>query len=326
MAIKNTLMGGTDWIDGEVLYAADLNDTFDATLETGAVDPTITKFTASGTFRPPDGESWKLTNILIETATGSTNHVQIQLHDGTTTMDWMKIAGRDTTESPCTPYARTARWGECGAFYGDLTSTMVPMNFTAAWTVTDSGAYTHTAYATTKLEIPDTGVYLDYNNLYLTITVAGTAAAYIQAENSAQFGDIGTTKSVIQIATDTFRPPSGETWEVNGTVIYSGVGSAKGAECDLTDGTTAMKWLHVYGRDTSESPCTAYARVGGYGSFGNAYVDDHNNWWAQYSTYGNSIYMPQANKGRLLLTEDFYLTTTQTGGSSKVCFSAVRVK
>jgi len=29
MAIKNTLLGGTDWIDGEVLYAADLNDTFD---------------------------------------------------------------------------------------------------------------------------------------------------------------------------------------------------------------------------------------------------------------------------------------------------------
>ena len=30
MAIKNTALGGTDWIDGIVLYAADLNDTFDA--------------------------------------------------------------------------------------------------------------------------------------------------------------------------------------------------------------------------------------------------------------------------------------------------------
>jgi len=33
MAIKNTLLGGTDWIDGEVLYAADLNDTNDAIIE-----------------------------------------------------------------------------------------------------------------------------------------------------------------------------------------------------------------------------------------------------------------------------------------------------
>jgi hypothetical protein len=29
MAIKNTLLGGTDWIDGEVLNAVDINDTFD---------------------------------------------------------------------------------------------------------------------------------------------------------------------------------------------------------------------------------------------------------------------------------------------------------
>lgn len=30
MAIKNTLAGGTDWEDGQVLYAADMNDTLDA--------------------------------------------------------------------------------------------------------------------------------------------------------------------------------------------------------------------------------------------------------------------------------------------------------
>jgi len=32
MAIKNTDMGGTDWVDAETLYAVDLNDTFDACL------------------------------------------------------------------------------------------------------------------------------------------------------------------------------------------------------------------------------------------------------------------------------------------------------
>jgi len=30
MAVKNTNLGGTDWTDGDILYAADLNDTFDA--------------------------------------------------------------------------------------------------------------------------------------------------------------------------------------------------------------------------------------------------------------------------------------------------------
>ena len=30
MAIRNLNLGGTDWNYGDVLYAADLNDTFDA--------------------------------------------------------------------------------------------------------------------------------------------------------------------------------------------------------------------------------------------------------------------------------------------------------
>jgi len=29
MTIRTTKLGGTDWSDGEVLYAADMNDTFD---------------------------------------------------------------------------------------------------------------------------------------------------------------------------------------------------------------------------------------------------------------------------------------------------------
>jgi len=34
MAIRNDNLGGTNWSDGEILYAADLNDTFDAVLFT----------------------------------------------------------------------------------------------------------------------------------------------------------------------------------------------------------------------------------------------------------------------------------------------------
>lgn len=30
MTIRTVLLGGTDWVDGQVLYAADLNDTFNA--------------------------------------------------------------------------------------------------------------------------------------------------------------------------------------------------------------------------------------------------------------------------------------------------------
>ena len=33
MAIKNTNLGGTDWVTDETLYSADLNDTFDAAFE-----------------------------------------------------------------------------------------------------------------------------------------------------------------------------------------------------------------------------------------------------------------------------------------------------
>ena len=29
MAIKNTLLGGTDWASGEVWFSADINDTYD---------------------------------------------------------------------------------------------------------------------------------------------------------------------------------------------------------------------------------------------------------------------------------------------------------
>lgn len=35
MAIKNTLLGGTDWSDGDVLYAVDINDTFDVVIGKG---------------------------------------------------------------------------------------------------------------------------------------------------------------------------------------------------------------------------------------------------------------------------------------------------
>ena len=29
MTIRTTKLGGTDWVDGEIVYAEDLNDTFD---------------------------------------------------------------------------------------------------------------------------------------------------------------------------------------------------------------------------------------------------------------------------------------------------------
>jgi len=64
MANKNTKVGGTDWVDGEVLYAADVNDTFDKVIdyahlstkirsgmtvvETGTPDLNVT--VASGTY------------------------------------------------------------------------------------------------------------------------------------------------------------------------------------------------------------------------------------------------------------------------------------
>ena len=40
MAIKNTLKGGTNWSDGDILYAADLNDTFNSFYQKAYADNT----------------------------------------------------------------------------------------------------------------------------------------------------------------------------------------------------------------------------------------------------------------------------------------------
>ena len=37
MTVKLTCFGGTDWVDGDVLYAADLNDTLEAQRIVGLV-------------------------------------------------------------------------------------------------------------------------------------------------------------------------------------------------------------------------------------------------------------------------------------------------
>ncbi len=56
MAIKNTLMGGTDWNNGEVLDADDQNDTFDAAtirgllIDSSATDATTYTHTGNTTF------------------------------------------------------------------------------------------------------------------------------------------------------------------------------------------------------------------------------------------------------------------------------------
>ncbi len=70
MAIKNTALGGTDWIDGIVLYAADLNDTFDAIttpLDTGL---NITRDSATG--------SAAVVSITQDNASDTENALSIQ--------------------------------------------------------------------------------------------------------------------------------------------------------------------------------------------------------------------------------------------------------
>ena len=74
MAIKNTALGGTDWIDGIVLYAADLNDTFDAIttpLDTGL---NITRDSATG--------SAAVVSITQDNASDTENALSVQ-NDGT---------------------------------------------------------------------------------------------------------------------------------------------------------------------------------------------------------------------------------------------------
>ena len=74
MAIRNDNLGGTDWSDGEKLYATDLNDTFDATVE--KVDNIVTDlilglyaevYTVS--FSEWEGDSSWLNKYLVSGAT-----------------------------------------------------------------------------------------------------------------------------------------------------------------------------------------------------------------------------------------------------------------
>ena len=66
MSIKNNLLGGTDWTDGIILTAADLNDTFDATpilreIYTGS------GFDTSSTVDQTDTEDHELTAVTDAT-------------------------------------------------------------------------------------------------------------------------------------------------------------------------------------------------------------------------------------------------------------------
>lgn len=88
MAVKNTKLGGTDWVDGDILYAADQNDTFDAAVKplisgTGNASGStlLATFTAiSGQFGGSEqiGIIWSQQN---PTGSGHTSNFEVRVND-----------------------------------------------------------------------------------------------------------------------------------------------------------------------------------------------------------------------------------------------------
>jgi len=66
MAIKNTVLGGTDWIDGEVLASTDLNDTFDSMYNTTYATEAYTEITDSSAsdYAHNGDTAWSLTQTF----------------------------------------------------------------------------------------------------------------------------------------------------------------------------------------------------------------------------------------------------------------------
>lgn len=100
MAIKNTKLGGTDWADGQVLYAADQNDTFDALyaqrqVKIGTImcPDTYTTSTSWVTAQTDDLSSYKVTAVEINYG------LSMYSATGTTTGFWKIVATlSDTSE------------------------------------------------------------------------------------------------------------------------------------------------------------------------------------------------------------------------------------
>jgi microcystin-dependent protein len=76
MAVRNSNLGGTDWSDGEILYAADLNDTFDAFGYTpvGSITHWLKTYTQKST---GTNDSTSTNKLIDSTATFITDGVTV---------------------------------------------------------------------------------------------------------------------------------------------------------------------------------------------------------------------------------------------------------
>ena len=121
MTIRNTNLGGTDWSDGEVLDAADLNDTFDALVYGVKVDQiyTDTGFDVAVSGASQDtSNSQELTTISAEKLSGM-NYVVIEI---TAFFDAKKHGGV-TSKSSCYLQIETKDVG--GSYTDTFPSTIV---------------------------------------------------------------------------------------------------------------------------------------------------------------------------------------------------------
>lgn len=105
MAIKNTDLGGTDWVDGEVLYSADLNDTFDEAAKALVFYPfswgiNATQWFVGGMMTSANADMGGGTNFTSQADSGDFKYT-------TSTGDiYVESLGLDTGNIPGTDYTK----------------------------------------------------------------------------------------------------------------------------------------------------------------------------------------------------------------------------
>lgn len=112
MAIKNTLMGGTDYVNNEVDDADDKNDTFNAAANGywhttranssgGDLTTTSASYELKRTFTASDLETQyrlinvQLLNVNLKRATSGTASLGVEINNGTNTYYWQKVNGNN---------------------------------------------------------------------------------------------------------------------------------------------------------------------------------------------------------------------------------------
>jgi len=106
MANKNPLLGGTDWVDGDILYADDLNDTNDIMAKgvTETIEDSALVANTTTTYTFPTRKDWTQIKILIyATGTGAPDDTDLFRINGNSGASDYKFNSQTTNQVQLNP-------------------------------------------------------------------------------------------------------------------------------------------------------------------------------------------------------------------------------